>query len=218
MRVKKLAIATAFAIAAIGLVENTAVAAPPATTAEAVAALPSSTHGVDRGVDYEAIRDGNSLAVTLAGGTFQVTDDAIDIIAADGTSIASVPRALTLDEHVITLAPRVDANGTKLVADVAAQDIGYWRMTSPRQRSTEAGAGIGALIGGIGGAIVGIVIGIAAYGLLLPISLPLGLLIGVLGGMAIGGAAGAAVPNSDVPDRWDYQQECYNSGPYRYCW
>ncbi|MGY4102304.1 hypothetical protein ACW2Q0_22525 [Nocardia sp. R16R-3T] len=154
----------------------------------------------------------------MAGGTFRVTDDTIDVIAADGTSLASVPRALTLDDHVITLAPRVDANGTKLLADVAAQDIGYWRVTSPRQRSSEAGAGIGALIGGIGGAIAGIVIGIAAYGLLLPISLPLGLLIGVLGGMAIGGAAGASVPNSDVPDRWDYQQECYNSGPYRYCW
>ncbi|MEU6831037.1 hypothetical protein ABZ894_20500 [Nocardia beijingensis] len=218
MRIKKLALATAFAIAAIGLVENTAVAAPPATTAEAVAALPDSAHGVDRGVGYEADRDGNRFTATLTGGEFRVTEDTIDIVAADGASIASVPRALTFDEHVITLAPRVEAGGTRLIADVSAQEIGYWRKTSPRQRSIEAGIAMGGLVGGIGGVIVGLVIGIAGGGLLLPISLPVSLIVGVLGGMAVGGAAGAAIPNSDVPDQWDYQEECHNSGPYRYCW
>ncbi|WP_280243741.1 hypothetical protein [Nocardia abscessus] len=44
------------------------------------------------------------------------------------------------------------------------------------------------------------------------------LIVGVLGGMAIGGTTGASIPNSDVPDQWDYQEECHNSGPYRYCW
>lgn len=214
MRIKRLAVATAFAIAAIGLVENIAVAAPPATTAEAVAALPDSAQGVDHGVGYEADRDGNIFTATLTGGTFRVTDDTIAILAADGGAIASVPRALTLDEHVIMLAPRVEAAGSKLIADVSAQEIGYWRKTSPRQRSIEAGIAMGGLMGGIGG----LVIGIAAGGLLLPISLPVSLIVGVLGGMAVGGAAGASIPNSDVPDQWDYQEECHNSGPYRYCW
>ncbi|MGY2022395.1 MULTISPECIES: hypothetical protein [Nocardia] len=122
---------------------------------------------------------------------------------------------LTLEEHVITLTPRADVNSTTLVADVSAQEIGYWRKTSPRQRSIEAGIAIGGLIGGVGGTIVGLVIGIAAGGLLLPISLPVSLIVGVLGDMAIGGASS---PNSEVPDQWDYQEECHNSGPYRYCW
>ncbi|MEU1962523.1 hypothetical protein [Nocardia sp. NPDC019304] len=151
-------------------------------------------------------------------GIFRVTDDTIDIAAADGSSIASVPRALTFDQHVITLEPRVDVNGTTLVADVSAQEVGYWRKTSPRQRSIEAGIAMGGLIGGVGGTIVGLVVGIAAGGLLLPISLPVSLIVGVIGGMAVGGAAGASIPNSDVPDQWDYQEECHNSGPYRYCW
>ncbi|MEU2103182.1 hypothetical protein [Nocardia sp. NPDC019255] len=218
MRIKKLVVTTAFAIAAIGLAQNTAFAAPPVTTAEAVAALPDSVQGIDRGVRYEAHRDGSSFTATLMSGIFRVTDDTIDIVAADGSSIASVPRALTLDQHVITLEPRVDVNGTTLVADVSAQEVGYWRKTSPRQRSIEAGIAMGGLIGGVGGAIVGLVVGIAAGGLLLPISLPVSLIVGVIGGMAVGGAAGASIPNSDVPDQWDYQEECHNSGPYRYCW
>ncbi|MBF6192881.1 hypothetical protein U3653_17095 [Nocardia sp. CDC186] len=119
---------------------------------------------------------------------------------------------------MITLEPRVDVNGTTLVADVSAQEVGYWRKTSPRQRSIEAGIAMGGLIGGVGGTIVGLVVGIAAGGLLLPISLPVSLIVGVIGGMAVGGAAGASIPNSDVPDQWDYQEECHNSGPYRYCW
>ncbi|MFE3542374.1 hypothetical protein ACFXK0_05320 [Nocardia sp. NPDC059177] len=117
---------------------------------------------------------------------------------------------------MVNLAPRVEANGTRLIADVAAQEIGYWRKTSPR--SIEAGMAIGTAIGGIGGVIVGLVLGIATGGFLLPITLPVALIVGVLGGMAVGGAAGAAIPNSDVPDQWEYEMECRGSGDYRFCW
>ncbi|WP_280183914.1 hypothetical protein [Nocardia cyriacigeorgica] len=218
MRIKKFAAATALAIAAIGLIENTAVAAPAPVSADIVSDIPERTEGVDRGVSYVVQRDDRTLAADITGGTFRVNDDAIEVIAKDGTSIASIPRALPIGEHVVTLAPRIEANGTKLVADVSAQEIGYWRKTSPKQRSIEAGIGIGGLIGGLAGAVVGIVIGIAGMGLLLPIALPIGLIVGVLGGMAIGGAAGAAVPNSDVPDQWDYQEECEYHGNYKFCW
>ncbi|MGW4634883.1 hypothetical protein [Nocardia sp. NPDC004415] len=218
MKIKKFVLATALAIAAIGVVESTAVASPPATTQEALAALPAAASGVDHGVGYDAARDGNTFTATLTGGTFRVTDDAIEAVAADGTLISSTPRAIAFEQNVITLAPRLEANGTRLVADVAAQEIGYWRKTSPRQRSIEAGMAIGTAIGGIGGVIVGLVLGIATGGLLLPITLPVALIVGVLGGMAIGGAAGAAIPNSDVPDQWEYELECRGSGDYRFCW
>ncbi|MGW5572365.1 hypothetical protein ACWEVD_14255 [Nocardia thailandica] len=218
MRIKKFVLATAIAIAAIGVVETTAVASPPATTQEALAALPASASGVDQGVGYEAARDGRTFTATLTGGTFRVTDHAIEAIAADGTLISSVPRVLAFEANVLTLTPRVEAEGTRVITEVAAQEIGYWRKTSPRQRSTEAGVAIGAALGGIGGVIVGLALGIATGGLLLPITLPVALIVGVLGGMVAGGAAGASVPNSDVPDQWEYEVECRGSGDYRFCW
>ncbi|MCX0274233.1 hypothetical protein NLM24_26790 [Nocardia zapadnayensis] len=218
MKIRKFTVAAALAVAALGIVENTAVAAPQPTAAEISDAVPRSAQGAEQGVGYLVSRDGRTLAAELNGGSFEITEDSIDIVAGNGNRIASVPRAVQVGEHVLTLAPRVEANGTKLAADVAAQDIGYWRKTSPRQRSIEAGVAIGGGVGALAGLFVGMVVGIAAAGLLLPISLPIGLLAGLFGGMALGGAAGAAIPNSDVPDQWDYQEECDYIGDHRYCW
>ncbi|MFD4406306.1 hypothetical protein ACFWPH_26455 [Nocardia sp. NPDC058499] len=218
MKIKKFTVAAALAVAALGVVENTAVAAPQPTAAEISNAVPHSAQGVDQGVGYLIGRDGRTLSAELTGGAFEITEDSVDIVAGNGNRIASVPRAVQVGAHMLTLAPRVEAGGTKLVADVAAQDIGYWRKTSPRQRSIEAGIAIGGGVGALAGLFVGMVVGIAAGGLLIPISVPIGLLAGVFGGMALGGAAGAAIPNSDVPDQWDYQEECEYIGDHRYCW
>ncbi|WP_433714880.1 hypothetical protein ACQP2U_13015 [Nocardia sp. CA-084685] len=220
MRIKKYAATAVLTIAAIGITCGTSDAQPPAQPDVSAEALPSNTQGTDHGVAYcvDRGRDGKTLTAVLTGGTFDIDEDTINVIAADGTVVSSLPLQLPLGDQEVTLTPRLDANGTKLVADVAANPIGYWRKTSPHQRSIEAGMGIGAAIGGLGGALLGIVIGIATMGLLIPITLPVGLLVGVLGGMAVGGAAGAAIPNSDVPDQWDYQQECHGTGAYQYCW
>ncbi|MEU1982513.1 hypothetical protein [Nocardia sp. NPDC019395] len=218
MKIKKFTAAAALAIAALGVVENTAVAAPQPSAGKIAGVVPESARGVEQGVGYLVSRDGRTLAAELTGATFAITEDTIDIVAGNGTHVASLPRAVQVGEHVLTLAPRVEANGTKMVADVAAQDIGYWRKTSPRQRSIEAGVGIGGGVGALTGLFVGMVVGIAAGGLLIPISVPIGLLAGAFGGMALGGAAGAAIPNSDVPDKWDYQEECEYIGDHRYCW
>lgn len=218
MKIKKLTAAAALAIAAVGVVEHTAVAAPPPAVGETATVVPESVRGVDQGVGYLVSHDGKTLTAELADGTFTVTEDTIDIVAANGTIIAGIPRALQVGEHMLTMTPRVAANGTKMVADIAAQDIGYWRKTSPRQRSIEAGVALGGAVGAVTGIVVGMVIGIAAGGLLIPISLPIGLLAGLFGGMALGGAAGAAIPNSDVPDQWDYQEECEYIREHRFCW
>ncbi|WP_216896594.1 hypothetical protein [Nocardia alni] len=99
--------------------------------------------------------------------------------------IAVLPVELNSGTHQVSVANRID--GTHLAANISARDIGYWQLTSPRQRSIGAGMGIGGAVGAIGGLIVG-------------------------------GAAGAAVPNSDVPDQWEYQQECHYYDDYDYCW
>ncbi|AXK84792.1 hypothetical protein SAMN05421776_101615 [Nocardia farcinica] len=218
MKIKKFTVAAALAIAALGVAENTAVAAPQPSTAEISNVVPRSAQGIEQGVGYLISRDGHTFTAELTGATFEITEESIDIRTGTGIRIASVPRAVQVGEHVLTLAPRVAAGGASLVADVAAQDIGQWRKTSPRQRSIEAGVAIGGGVGAFAGLVVGMVVGIAAGGLLIPISVPIGLLAGLFGGMALGGAAGAAIPNSDVPDQWDYQEECEYIGDYRYCW
>ncbi|MEU6565277.1 hypothetical protein [Nocardia nova] len=184
---------------------------PPAVAAPA-------GQGVEQGVGYDVCSSGTAVTVALTGGTFRIGEDSATVADGSGATIATLPLRLSAGDHELLLTPRIDAAATTLVADVSAQDIGYWRKTSPRQRSTEAGVALGALVGGLTGAFVGVVAGIATEGLLLPITLPVGLLVGVLGGMAVGGAAGASIPNSDVPDQWGYQQECHGSGEYRYCW
>ncbi|MBO0855779.1 MAG: hypothetical protein J2P18_18665 [Nocardia sp.] len=218
MRIKKLAATAALTIAAIGITCGTADAVPADQPSASAPAIPSSTHGTDHGVGYTVDRgvDGKTLTAALTGGRFQVTSDAIKVIAADGTNVGYLPLRLQFGENRVNLTPRVENNGTKLVAGVSP--IGYWRKTSPRQRSMEAGMQLGAVAGALGGVLLGMVVGILTFGLLLPITLPAGLIIGLLGGMIAGGAAGAAIPNSDVPDQWDYQQECRGSGEYRYCW
>ncbi|MBF6439295.1 hypothetical protein [Nocardia cyriacigeorgica] len=218
MRIKKFTVAAALAIAALGVIENTAVAAPQPAAGEVARAVPKSAQGVEEGVGYLVSRDGRTLTAELADGAFTVTDEAIDIVAGNGIRVASIPRTVQVGEQILTVAPRIETSGAKMVAKVSAQDIGSWRKTSPRQRSIEAGIAIGGAVGALTGLFVGMVVGIAASGLLIPITVPIGLLVGVFGGMAIGGAAGAAIPNSDVPDQWDYQEECEYVGDRRFCW
>ncbi|WP_067667416.1 hypothetical protein [Nocardia miyunensis] len=60
-------------------------------------------------------------------------------------------------------------------------------------------------------------LGVLSGGVLIPIAFPIGLAavaVGVIGGMIIGGVSGASVPNSDVPDQWEY----HYIGEYEYCY
>jgi len=220
MKLEKFAAAAALAVAALTVPEATAFAEPAEAPVVSADVLPSSAQGVDRGVGYSVERgaDGRTLVASLTGGSFQVTSNKLEVTDVSGAVVASVPLHMALDTYAIEFAPRVEANGTRLVADVSAQEIGYWRKTSPRERSIEAGMAIGSVLGSIGGVIVGVVAGIATMGLLLPITLPVGMLVGALGGMGIGGALGGSIPNSDVPDMWQYQQECDYYNGYQYCW
>ncbi|WP_216911412.1 hypothetical protein [Nocardia noduli] len=214
MSMKKYAATALLAIAALGITDGTASAAPDlADTAPHVA------QGTDQGVGF-TFQGGKrtTLDATLTGGSFRQAQDAVEIVAGDGTVVATLPLAVSVEDQVVTLAPHISADGTTMVADVSAQDVGYWRKTSPRQRSIEAGAGIGAAFGTIAGLFVGMALGVATAGMLLPITLPVGLIAGMIGGMALGAAAGASIPNSDIPDQWHYELECRSSGNYRFCW
>ncbi|AHH17049.1 hypothetical protein NONO_c22510 [Nocardia nova SH22a] len=208
---------TAIALLTVAATTTTCGIANADPTPPAIMA-PAGQRGVEQGVGYDIARSGTSATVSLTNGTFRIGEDAVTIADGSGATIATLPLRLSVEDHALVLTPRTDATATTLIADVSAEDIGYWRKTSPRQRSIEAGMGIGALVGGLTGTFLGVVAGIATEGLLLPITLPVGLLGGVLAGMAVGGVAGAAIPNSDAQDQWDYQQECYDSGNYRYCW
>lgn len=201
-------IATALlAVAATGVMSGTASASPT---------VPESVAGSTAGVGYTIARDGAKVITTLTGGTFRQDQDGIDVLDQAGRSIAHLPLRVAVENYDIALTPKIE--GAKLIADAHAEEIGYWRLTSPWQRSIEAGVAIGGLSGALGGMFLGVVLGLLTGGILIPITLPIGLIVGLIGGMAAGGAAGASLPNSNVPDQWDYQQECQGTGNYRFCW
>lgn len=198
MGIKKIAVAATFTLAATGIVGNVAQAEP----APAISAYPSTLTGAEQDVAFAVSRsaDGKRLFADLSGGTFSMTADAVRVTDAAGTVIASLPLTIELDQGTVELRPRLDATGTHL----SAEPIGYWHQTSPRERSIQTGMAIGAFTGALAGGIIGLAIGIAGAGVLALITLPVGFLGGALLGGAIGAGLGAAVPNSDIPDRWDY--------------
>jgi hypothetical protein len=214
MIIKKVAATALLTIAATAITCGTATAEPTREPWPA-SDLPTTFEGNDHGVGYNVHRDGATLVADIAGGAFHLGEHEVTVTGADGVVIASLPLQLPIGDHEVKFAPRVEG-GTKLIA--TAQDIGYWRHTSPRQRSTEAGAGLGSALGGLVGAFLGIAVGVATMGLLIPITLPVGLILGLVGGGLIGGAAGNSIPNSDVPDQWKYELECWDGKYYRYCW
>ncbi|MBF6332145.1 hypothetical protein [Nocardia transvalensis] len=190
MRIKKIAAAAIFTIAATGAAGSVAHAEPAPAPA---GALPDTVHGAEHGVTFEVSKsaDGKSLAANLFGGRFTVTENAVNVVDRTGAIVARMPLTVELEQGTVELRPRVDATGTHLTAE----PIGYWKQSSPRERSTWAGAALGGFVGAIIGMAIGIVGG--------PLVIVTGF-AGALIGAAIGAGIGAAVPNSDVPDRWDY--------------
>ena len=205
------------ATVSIAVAAATAIASIPAH-AEPAPVIPESVSGSTYGIGYQISRvDADTLATTLTGGSFRRADHGVDILTATGDVVAHLPLRIALDEkHDAEIAPTIEGN--RLIADVSAKEIGTWRKTSPWERSISAGMGLGAAGGALVGGFLGFILGIATAGLLLPITLPVGLIGGLLIGMAAGGAAGASIPNSQVPDQWDYQEECRYSGGYKVCW
>lgn len=197
-------------MAALGVAGGTSYADP--------AAAPIAYRNVDQGVAYEVSqteRDGAEVvSARLDGGTFTLTADSVVVTDRGGKQIADLPLTVEFDGGEMALQPQISADGTQLTA----QPIGHWRTTSPKDRSTEAGASIGAALGGIVGLIVGLALGVATMGLLLPITLPLGMIIGVVGGAVAGGALGASIPNSDVPDQREYVPTCIEGYRHTYCY
>ena len=180
--------------------------------------VPETISGSTDGIGYTLTRDDvDTFTTTLTGGTFREGSHGIDILNTAGQAIAHLPLKVALDERYdAEISPRVE--GATLIADVSAKEIGTWRKTSPWERSISAGMGLGAAGGALVGGFLGLVLGIATAGLLLPITLPVGLIGGLLIGMAAGGAAGASIPNSQVPDQWQYDKECKYYGDYKVCW
>ena len=209
MRIRTIAATALLSAAAVTITSGTAGADP---------AVPETISGSTYGIGYQISQDdADTFTTTLIGGTFRRADHGIDVLTAAGDVVAHLPLRIALDErHDAELAPRVEGN--RLIADVSAKDVGYWRKTSPWQRSMEAGVAIGGLGGALVGGFLGMVLGIATGGIGLVLTLPIGLIGGLLGGMALGGAAGAAIPNSQEPDQWGYVEECEYYGDAKFCW
>lgn len=227
MRTPKFAAITMLAIAATTITYSVADADPASAAAPTTLIAPVTANATDHGVGMSMHRDGNAVTLDVTGGGLRLDDRTVTIVARDGSPVAALPLHLNVGDRAIDLGAHVDR--TRLVAQVSARDIGYWELTSPRQRSIGAGIALGAVTGILGGIATGIfvaiVLGVLSGGVLVPIAFPVGLaaaVVGLIGGMIIGGISGASVPNSDVPDQWEYHQECHYVGPYdddyEYCY
>lgn len=206
MRIRKSLTTAVFITAVTAVSYGTAGAAPNA----------EQVSGTTAGVGYEISRRDDTITATLDHGIFRDTESGIDVIDQTGRVIAHLPERIAVGTQDIVLTPKV--SGSKLIADAHAENIGYWRQTSPAQRSIEAGVAIGGMTGALLGGFLGVVLGLVTGGIGLIITLPVGLIGGLLGGMAIGGGIGASIPNSTEQDQWDYVEECEYYGDYRYCW
>lgn len=218
---KKFCVTAIMTVATIGTTYGTANAAPPAQPGASAPAPAISAHGEDHGVMYTVDRgaDGKTLTAAVTGGRFDITADAITVLAGDGARIARFPLRLRLGKNQVTLSPRVRDHGTKLAAEVAASPVGHWRKTSPHGRSIRNGFVTGLMVGAIAGAILGTIVGIATLGLLLPFTLGGGVVFGAAAGAAIGAIAGALAPKSTVPDRWEEfdNNDDFNNDDYSDC-
>lgn len=159
MKIRMAIVTAALSTAALAITSGTATADP---------VVPDTISGTTDGVGYTITRtDVDTITTTLAGGTFRRTPEGIDVLTADGRTIAHLPLVIAVDErHDAEITPTVD--GSTLIADVSAKEIGTWRMTSPWERSIGAGIGIGVLTGALVGGFLGMVIGILTGGLLIP--------------------------------------------------
>lgn len=203
MRLQKITVATMLTIAATGIAAATAHAEPAAT-----AAPTAELSGSQDGVNYTVSRsdDGTRVIAKLDGGTFAATDSAVQIVNRAGTVVDTISLTLPLGADTVNLRPQLDQDSTTLTAT----PIGQWRETSPRQRNIEMGMAMGLFAGGMIGGVIGLAIGLLGFVVLGVITLPLGGMLGALAGAAIGAGIGGTIPASDVPDRRDYVENCWD--------
>ncbi|MGW4354173.1 hypothetical protein ACWELJ_19015 [Nocardia sp. NPDC004582] len=170
MRIAKFAATALLSVAALGVATVTAHGAPA-----------PGISGTDRGVDYSVALapDHSAVTTTLASGHFDLVNGAVNVIAPNGATIASMPLAYQVADRSVSVLPTVDASGTTLTvhpadpADLATPTAEQVALQNISDGSIVAGAAIGC--------VIGVLIGIWFFG------------VGAIIGCLIGGVIGAVI-------------------------
>nr|WP_085995664.1 hypothetical protein [Nocardia transvalensis] len=203
MTPRKIATATALALAMTGTAAGTVTAAPQSADSSPVG--------------YTATASGDRAIIEIDSGAAVVDDGIFEIRAADGTVLAGTPLEFRVDDFVFPIAAEIEGRTATLTpqfdldhatyrpAALPFEDQAPW--SSPYEREVAAftrlkdtvatGAAIGTTVGAVGGGIVGCVLGgiagatvatatiIGLFGPIIPAAA-----IGCLGGIIAVGALG----------------------------
>lgn len=184
---RKIVAIAALTIGAMAITGGTSHAAPE-SNAQDVKAV-SQLSGDQGGIHYDVVRSDTDQTVTttLTGGTFQLTDAAVNILDGNGIVTSTMPLSVTIDgtDQVLSLNPSIADDGAALVAHPTATAV-----AEGTAQTGSANAAAGALIGGIFGLVVTVIS--LGFGFM---AIPAGILLGAM----IGGASGSGTPSNTRP-------------------
>ncbi|MGK8521136.1 hypothetical protein ACRS6B_06040 [Nocardia asteroides] len=143
-------------------------------------------NGVDGPIAYTTTlaSDHNSATVDLASGRFEVTPDAVNVIADNGAIVGTIPTTLRMETgQNFTVAPALDPSGKSLTLTPAAGVPSPGAINTPPQVEglLHDALLIGVFVGAAIGCAIGVLIGIWFF------------LVGAVIGCAIGAAIGATI-------------------------
>jgi len=165
MLMRKFAATSALLIAAMGITAGT-VNAAPADSAEAP-------------INFTANATDTQSIISIDSGSLVIEDNALEIKAANGTTVAGTPLTFRVDDfefpiaadiadHTATLTPQLDvAKATYKPVALPYEDKAPWKTEYDREQAAwnrltstiSMGATIGTLVGGLGGGALGCVLG-----------------------------------------------------------
>ncbi|MGY1876181.1 hypothetical protein [Nocardia abscessus] len=174
MIIKKLVATALLAIASTGIAM---------ATAHGEGTLASLTmNGVDGPISYTTTlaADHRSAVVDLASGRFEVTPDAVNVIADDGAIVGAIPTTLRMETgQNFSVTPSLDPSGRTLTMTPAAGVPSPAAVSPELQGLMHDALFGGALVGAAIGCAIGIAIGIWFF------------IVGAVIGCAVGAAVGA---------------------------
>ncbi len=174
MIIKKLVATALLAIASTGIAM---------ATAHGEGTLASLTlNGVDGPISYTTTlaADHRSAVVDLASGRFEVTTDAVNVIADDGAIVGAIPTTLRMETgQNFSVTPSLDPSGRTLTMTPAAGVPSPAAVSPELQGLMHDALFGGALVGAAIGCAIGIAIGIWFF------------IVGAVIGCAVGAAVGA---------------------------
>ncbi|MFD7843546.1 hypothetical protein ACFV4K_11510 [Nocardia sp. NPDC059764] len=187
MNIKQVIATAGLTIAALAITGGTSYGAPTFDPATVHSVQHAAQDANDVGFSIVRSDADKTVTTTLTGGTFQLTDTAVNILDGNGIVTSTMPLSVTIDgtDQVLSLNPSIADDGAALVAHPTATAV-----AEGTAQTGSANAATGALIGGIFGLVVTVIS--LGFGFM---AIPAGILVGAM----IGGISGSGTPSNTRP-------------------